>query len=67
MPGVCTKSRGGVAHRMSHRGQGQSGAPSEPHEQADGDATEFRELWLLTRLKGQSGEAWQLAQVQALA
>jgi predicted lipid-binding transport protein (Tim44 family) len=36
-------------------------------EQADGDATEFRELWLLTRLKAQSGEAWQLAQVQALA
>lgn len=36
-------------------------------EQADGDATEFRELWLLARLKAQSGEAWQLAQVQALA
>ncbi len=36
-------------------------------EQADGEATEFRELWLLTRLKAQTGEAWQLAQVQALA
>jgi predicted lipid-binding transport protein (Tim44 family) len=35
-------------------------------EQADAGATEFRELWLLTRMKPQSGEAWQLAQVQAL-
>jgi predicted lipid-binding transport protein (Tim44 family) len=35
-------------------------------EQADAGATEFRELWLLTRLKPQAGEAWQLAQVQAL-
>jgi predicted lipid-binding transport protein (Tim44 family) len=42
-------------------------------ERDDAAATEFRELWLLTRMKpgveapGPSPEAWQLAQVQALA
>lgn len=36
-------------------------------ECADGVATPFRELWLLTKLKPNGGEAWQLAQVQALA
>ena len=36
-------------------------------ECADGGATPFRELWLLTKLKPHGGEAWQLAQVQALA
>lgn len=36
-------------------------------ECADGAAAPFRELWLLTKLKPHSGEAWQLAQVQALA
>ena len=36
-------------------------------EQADADAVEFCELWLLTRLKARQDEAWQLAQVQALA
>lgn len=36
-------------------------------EGADTGATEFRELWLLTKLKPHGGEAWQLAQMQALA
>lgn len=36
-------------------------------ERADAGAVPFRELWLLTRLKPNGGEAWQLAQVQALA
>jgi predicted lipid-binding transport protein (Tim44 family) len=42
-------------------------------ERADAGAAEFRELWLLTRLKPSAQstsppmEAWQLAQVQALA
>jgi predicted lipid-binding transport protein (Tim44 family) len=42
-------------------------------ETDDAGAAEFRELWLLTRLKPGAGsagppmEAWQLAQVQALA
>jgi len=36
-------------------------------EGADTAATEFRELWLLTKLKPHGGEAWQLAQMQALA
>ena len=42
-------------------------------EHDDADATEFRELWLLTRMKPGAQvpdpppEAWQLAQVQALA
>lgn len=35
-------------------------------ERAGDQATEFRELWLLTRLKPSGSEAWQLAQVQAL-
>jgi predicted lipid-binding transport protein (Tim44 family) len=35
-------------------------------ERVDEQATEFRELWLLTRLKPSGSEAWQLAQVQAL-
>ena len=35
-------------------------------ERADQQATEFRELWLLTRLKPSGSETWQLAQVQAL-
>lgn len=36
-------------------------------ECADGAATPFRELWLLTKFKPHGAEAWQLAQVQALA
>lgn len=36
-------------------------------EHADAGATEFRELWLLAKLKPHSEDAWQLAQVQALA
>lgn len=43
-------------------------------ERDDGAASEFRELWLLTRLKPEAmsppapqPETWQLAQVQALA
>lgn len=36
-------------------------------EQVDAGATEFRELWLLAKLKPNGSEAWQLAQVQALA
>lgn len=42
-------------------------------EHADAAASEFRELWMLTRLKPGAAaptpppEAWQLAQVQALA
>lgn len=36
-------------------------------EGADTAATEFRELWLLTKFKPHGGEAWQLAQMQALA
>jgi len=36
-------------------------------EGADVGATDFRELWMLTRLKPHGAEAWQLARVQALA
>ena len=36
-------------------------------EQADAGATEFRELWMLAKLKPHGEDAWQLAQVQALA
>ena len=36
-------------------------------ERADAGATEFRELWLLAKLKPHASDAWQLAQVQALA
>lgn len=35
-------------------------------EQPDAGATAFRELWLLAKLKPGGGEAWQIAQVQAL-
>ncbi|GAB4114517.1 MAG: hypothetical protein Fur0014_17130 [Rubrivivax sp.] len=36
-------------------------------ERADAGAAPFRELWLLTKMKPHGPEAWQLAQVQALA
>lgn len=36
-------------------------------EREDGCAAPFRELWLLTKMKPHGPEAWQLAQVQALA
>jgi predicted lipid-binding transport protein (Tim44 family) len=36
-------------------------------EGEDACVNEFRELWMLTRLKPSHNEAWQLAQVQALA
>jgi predicted lipid-binding transport protein (Tim44 family) len=36
-------------------------------ERQDAGATEFRELWMLAKLKPVDGDAWQLARVQALA
>ena len=36
-------------------------------ESIDAQPAEFRELWMLTRLKPSATEAWQLARVQALA
>ena len=35
-------------------------------ESIDAQPAEFRELWILTRLKPSVSEAWQLARVQAL-
>jgi predicted lipid-binding transport protein (Tim44 family) len=36
-------------------------------EDVGAQPAEFRELWMLTRLKPSASEAWQLARVQALA